>query len=137
MADDFGGTPAAPAGAASAPLEALMIRWTRSLAIVVALVGFSAACHSSTTSPSTVSSLSVTGTAPSVSASPTSQFKATATMSDGTTQDVTSLAVWSSSNTADATVSAAGVVTALAPGSVNVSATYQTLTSSDAIVIGS
>jgi uncharacterized protein YjdB len=75
--------------------------------------------------------------APSVSASPTSQFKATATMSDGTTQDVTSLAVWSSSNTADATVSVAGVVTAIAPGSVSVSATYQTFTSSDAVVIGS
>ena len=114
-----------------------MIRWTRSLAIVVGLAGFAAACGSSTTTPSTLTSLAVTGTAPSVSAGPTAQFKATATMSDGTTQDVTSLAVWSSSNTADATVSATGVVTAVAPGSVSVTATYQNTTGSDAIVIGS
>jgi hypothetical protein len=83
-----------------------------------------------------VSSLSVTGTAPSLSAGPTAQFKATATMLDGTTQDVTSQAIWSSSNTADATV-AAGVVTAVAPGAVSIAATYQNITASDQIIIGS
>ena len=116
-----------------------MIEWKRSLAIVIALAGFAAACGGSSTptTATTVSSLSVTGSAPSLSAGPTSQFKATATMSDGTTQDVTSTAVWSSSNSADATVSATGIVTAVAPGSVTVTATYQSFSASDQIVIGS
>ena len=114
-----------------------MIRWTQLLVVVVGLAGVAAACGGTTTSPSTVSSLSVTGAAPSVSTNPTAQFLATATMSDGTTQDVTSQAVWSSSDPADATVSATGVVTAVAPGPVSVSATYQSITASDQIVIGS
>ena len=118
-----------------------MVRWTRALAIVVALAGFTAACGGATTAPTTVSSLSVTGTAPSLSAGGSSlrlahKAKATATMLDGTTQDVTSQAIWSSSNTADATV-AAGVVTAVAPGAVSIVATYQNITASDQIIIGS
>ena len=116
-----------------------MIGWMRSLGIFVALAGFAAACGGSSTptAATTVSSLSVTGSAPSVSAAPTSQFKAIATMSDGTTQDVTATAVWSSSNSSEAIVSATGIVTAVAPGTVNVSATYQSVTASDQVVIGS
>ena len=119
-----------------------MIEWKRSLGLFVALAGFAAACGGSST-PTTasavtpVSSLAVTGTPPSVSTGATSQFKAIATMSDGTTQDVTSTAVWSSSNLADATVSATGLVTAVAPGTVSILATYQSVTASDQIAIGS
>jgi uncharacterized protein YjdB len=56
-------------------------------------------------------------------------------MSDGTTQDVTGLATWQSSNTAEATVSSTGVVTAIAAGSVAVTATYQSVTGADQITI--
>ena len=43
---------------------------------------------------------------------------------------------WTRSLTADATV-AGGVVTAVAPGAVSISATYQNSTASDQIVVGS
>lgn len=52
------------------------------------------------------------------------QFIATATMSDGTIRIPTAIASWQSSNTAVATVSSAGVVTALSPGTVTITATY-------------
>jgi uncharacterized protein YjdB len=56
-------------------------------------------------------------------------------MSDGTSQDVTSLATWVSSNTANATVSSAGVVTGVADGSgIIITATYQSVTGSFTIV---
>jgi uncharacterized protein YjdB len=59
-----------------------------------------------------------------------------ATMSDGTTQDVSATATWASSNTSDATVSASGAVTAVSPGSVSIQATYQNVTGTDPITIG-
>lgn len=53
----------------------------------------------------------------------TQQLKATATYSDGSTADVTSQVTWNSANSSTASVSTSGLVTAAAPGSVNVSAT--------------
>jgi lipopolysaccharide export system protein LptA len=75
--------------------------------------------------PATVQSVAVSGTAPVVGA--TAQFAAVATMTGGTTQTVTGQATWSSSNTAIATVNASGMVTGVAPGEVDVTATYQTV----------
>src|ERR1035437_8075308 len=91
-----------------------MFRWLTSVVIVVGLALAVVGCASSTSPSATVSSISVTGSTPAVGA--TSQFTVTAKMSDGTTQDVTSLATWQSSNTAVATVaSGTRVVTGVAP----------------------
>jgi Big-like domain-containing protein len=101
-------------------------------AIVVLFVGLAAlgaACGSSTpTAASTVSSVTISGTAPAVGSA--SQFTATATLSDGSTMDVTGLASWSSSDTSDVIVSTSGVVTGVAAGSAIVSATYSSVTGS-------
>ena len=80
-----------------------------------------------------VSSLNVAGAAPAIGA--TAQFTATATMADGSTQDVTNQAAWSSSDSSIATVSSSGMVTGVAAGSVTVAATYQSVSASDAIVL--
>ena len=64
----------------------------------------------------------ITGTPPVVGA--TAQFTAMATLSDGTTLDVTSVSTWVSSNTAEAVVSASGLVTGVSAGTVTVQATY-------------
>jgi hypothetical protein len=56
------------------------------------------------------------------------QMTATAQFSDGSTRDVTIQAQWSSSNTSIATVSATGVLSIIAAGDVDVSATYQGVT---------
>jgi hypothetical protein len=71
----------------------------------------------------TVTSIAVTGTTPAVGGS--TQFAAVATLSNGTTQVVTNQAIWQSSNPTIATVGSAGLVTAVAPGDVEISATYQ------------
>jgi len=57
----------------------------------------------------------------------TTQFSATATLSDGTTVSVTSTASWSSSNGAAAAVNASGAVTGVAAGDADITATYQTV----------
>ena len=96
--------------------------------------GSSSSTSSTPTAPtSTVSSIAVSGTAPAIGA--TAQFAATATMSGGTTQDVTSQSTWSSSNTAVATVSSSGVVTGVAVGETDVTATYQGVSGSTHISV--
>lgn len=72
----------------------------------------------------TVQSVAVSGNL-AVSEGATSQLTATATMSNGSTQDVTGQATWESSNTMIATVSATGLLTAVATGTADISATYQ------------
>jgi hypothetical protein len=113
--------------------EHMRLRRVSVVAVVCGIALFAAACGDSTTAATTVSALSVTGTPPAVGA--TSQFKATATMADGSTQDVTSQASWSSTNAAVATVSSTGLVTGVASGPVTVAATYLTISASDSIAV--
>jgi uncharacterized protein YjdB len=68
----------------------------------------------------------VTGTTPEKEG--TGQFTATATLSDGTKQDVTLTAAWQSSNTLVAIVSSKGVVAVISSGDADIMATYQTVT---------
>jgi hypothetical protein len=56
------------------------------------------------------------------------QLAATAVRSDGTTEDVTSQAQWSSSNSATVRISATGEATALRAGEVTITARYQSRT---------
>lgn len=63
------------------------------------------------------------------------QYNAIASLSDGTTQNVTPMAAWSSSNTAVATVSAGGVVTAVGAGNATVRASYQGFASSPTVTV--
>ena len=91
-------------------------------AILVIVGALLSACHSPTT-PTTTSSIAVTGTVPAVGQ--TSQLLAKATLSNGTSQDVTTQATWSSSNTAIATVSTGGLLKVLQLGGAQITATYQ------------
>jgi hypothetical protein len=71
-----------------------------------------------------VNSLSVTGTSP-MTVGQQAQYTATANMSDGSSPNVTAQSQWASSNPAVATVDANGVVTAVAPGTTTITASYQ------------
>jgi hypothetical protein len=74
-------------------------------------------------------SLSVTPTAPKVAKGLLQQFKATASFTDGTTQDVTALAGWSVKDvtgTRVATINSAGLASAKAVGKARITARYQT-----------
>ena len=65
----------------------------------------------------------------------TLQLSATLVKSDGSSQDITSTAVWTSSDPAKATVSAAGLVSAAGAGSVTITATDGKLKASAAITV--
>ena len=104
--------------------------WIRVIPVVLVAVGLcilAAACGTAT-SPSVVSSVTVTGAAPAVGAS--SQYAAVANMSNGTSEVVTTTATWTSSNADIATVTPGGLVTAIAEGSVSISATFDNITGS-------
>ena len=111
----------------------------RDLILAVAAIAAATACSSNksndapTTPTATVSSVAVAGTAPNVGL--TAQFTATATFSNNTTQSVTSQATWQSSNTAIATVNAAGIVTGVAPGDVDITATFQSVAGRQRITV--
>ena len=105
-------------------------------AFMAVTVAFAAACGSSNSAnpvgPSgqpTVTALDVTGSA-TVTVPQTIQFTATARLSDGTTQNVTTSASWQSSNVAVVTISSLGVVTAVQPGTATITAIYQALSRS-------
>jgi hypothetical protein len=82
---------------------------------------------SPTTGSATVSAVAVTGTTVSTSVV---QMTAMATLTDGTTRDVTSSATWTTSNAAIAVVSTSGRVTILSNGEVDVRASYQNVSGS-------
>lgn len=78
----------------------------------------------------TISSVQVRATGDAsgqLEAGQTRQLAATATLSTGTTSDVTQQATWQSSAPGVASVSPTGLVTAVAEGTVDISATYQSV----------
>ena len=112
----------------------MKIRMFAASVLALTLAVFAAACNNdSSTSASTVSSVVVAGAIPTVGT--TSQFSATANLSSGTSQDVTSVSTWSSSNTSAAIVSATGLVTAVGSGSSVITATYSNVVGSDNITV--
>jgi hypothetical protein len=85
--------------------------------------------------PTSISSVAVTPTNPTISTGTSQQFTAIATYSDGTTQDVTGTATWSSSNTTAATISAGGLATGSRTGSTTISATQSGVTGSTTLTV--
>jgi hypothetical protein len=77
-----------------------------------------------------ITSVSVAAASPSVPGGLTDQFTATGNFSDGTQQNLTLLAAWSSSNTTQATITATGLATGLVPGTPTITASYAGITSS-------
>lgn len=65
----------------------------------------------------------------------TQQLTATLTLSDGSESDVTDSAAWESSDDAVATVSASGLVTAVAVGECTITATAQGKSGTSAITV--
>ena len=81
--------------------------------------------------------VSVSPNPASVSVSATASLKATGTYSDGSTQDLTSSAQWSSSNLSVAVVSASGVATGVAAGTATIAAQSGGLSGSAALTVSS
>lgn len=81
-------------------------------------------------------SIAVTPSNASVPLGTLAQFTATGTYSDGSTQNLTSTVTWSSSNTTTATITAAGVATALTlNGTTTITATSGTVSGSTGLTV--
>ena len=92
-----------------------------------------------TVSNGTLVSLAITPANPTVSKGATQQFTATGTFSDGTTQDITLNAHWSSSSASVATIanapSAGGLATATGVGTTNIGANSGGVTGSTSLTV--
>ncbi len=92
-----------------------------------------------TVNPPIVQSITVTPSNSSVPAGLTAQYTASALYSDQVTRDITTLATWSSSNTAAATISNAagsqGLATGVAVGTTTISASYQSVLGSTGLTV--
>jgi Bacterial Ig-like domain (group 2) len=88
------------------------------------------------TSPNpTVTSLSVTPVNASLALAETLQYAAIATLSDGTTSNVTSSVTWKSSSPAAATISAGGLLTGVASGVSTVSAVLGSVSGATGVTV--
>ena len=84
--------------------------------LVIVMAGLLAGCGGGSTSPPgspVLESIAVTSANAAVPVGTLTQFKATGTYSDKSTQDLTSTVTWTSSNTSVATIAAGGLATAL------------------------
>lgn len=97
------------------------------VSVAIVLSATLAACsNKSTSAPTpTVKGVVVTGNGAFTSKNQTSQLIATANLSDSSSQNVTSTAIWSSSDPAVASVSSTGLVTAISFGTATIGASYQ------------
>lgn len=97
--------------------------------VVAAVLGVSACGSKAPNNPTaTVSSIAVSGTS-AAAVGQTAQLTATATMSDNTTQNVTSTSAWAPATGNIATVSGTGLVTAIAAGTAAITASKDGRTS--------
>ena len=78
-------------------------------------------------SSATLVSISLNPSSPSIQTGATQQFTATGAFSDNTTQNLTSTATWSSSNTGVATIASSGVATGIAVGTTTIKAVSGTI----------
>ena len=92
--------------------------------VVTATVGAVSGNTTVTTTNSSVTSIVVTPVNPTIADGTTQQFTATANFTSGPSQDVTSSAVWSSDTPATATIAAGGLATAVDPGTSQISASF-------------
>jgi 6-phosphogluconolactonase (cycloisomerase 2 family) len=121
--------------------------WFWKVLFVLALGALASACGSSsrsfgeigygtgTTTPATLTSISVEPTNTSLPRGLTRQFTAMAVYSDGTKLDVSSSVTWSSSAATTATITTTGVLTAVNLGATTVSAAIGTVTGSTTLTV--
>ncbi len=104
-------------------------------ASVTATLGSVAQNASITVSAAILESINVTAAQTSFALGFTLQLKATGTYSDGSTQDLTSAAVWTSNNPAVALINSGGLVSGLATGGISATATLQGVSGSLGVTV--
>jgi trimeric autotransporter adhesin len=89
-----------------------------------------------TVTPAAVIAVNVVPATLSISLGSSSQLRALATLSNGTTQDMTGTVAWNSTQPSVATVNVQGDVTGTGKGAAQVSAAFQGMTASTAVNVG-
>src|SRR5207302_7183948 len=87
-----------------------------------------------TVTAATLQSISISATTASIAKGATTQFTATGTFSDGSTQNLTTSVAWASSNASAATISASGLATGTGIGSTNITAAQSGVTSNTLVL---
>jgi uncharacterized protein YjdB len=85
--------------------------------------------------PKNLVSIAVTPVNPSIAKGSKQQFTATGTYSDGSTQDLSSTATWSSSNASVATISGTGLATGVGAGTSTIQAASGSVSSSTSLTV--
>ena len=88
-----------------------------------------------TVTAAVLTSIAVTPVNPSIRKGMTQRFTATGSYSDGSTQNLTSSVVWSSSNTSVATISSTGLASGVGPGSSTIQAVSGSVTGSTTLTV--
>ena len=102
---------------------------------IVAMSGSVTGSTSVSVGPPILVSMSVTPGNPSIAAGQKQQFTATGTFSDASQQDLTSSATWTSSSTGVATISTAGLATAIKQGQSTIEAASGTVNASTTLSV--
>jgi len=104
-------------------------------ATITATSGSVSGTASLTVTGATLVSIAVTPANSTMAPDTTTQFTATATLSDSSTQDVSTVVVWTSSSPAHATINAQGLATGLAAGTTTITATYGAISGSTGLTV--
>jgi trimeric autotransporter adhesin len=104
---------------------------------ITAAVGSAVASVTLTVTNAALVSISVSPSGRTIAPGTKLSFAATGTFSDSTTQNITRDATWASDNTAAATVGSVSLVTGIAPGTANISASLDGVTGSAPLTVNS
>ncbi len=94
-----------------------------SIAVIVGLAGCGGSGRPLSNPSKTIDSIKVSPNAPSIVAGATQQFTATATYSDGSTGNMSSVVTWTSATTTVAAINGSGLATGVAAGTSTITAT--------------
>jgi Bacterial Ig-like domain (group 2) len=116
--------------------KAAIVRIKCALAAILVAGAFGCGGGSDHTSTRTLTAIAIAPTLASIPKGLTQQFTASGTFSDGTTQDLTKSAAWSSSDPTIATIDSSGLATSVAPGIATIIATSAGVSASTALTVG-
>jgi len=102
---------------------------------ITATSGSVSGTASLTVSAATLVSIAVTPASSSMAVGTTKQYTATGTFSDSSSQDITAVAVWTSSTPATATVNAQGLASSVATGSTTIGAAFGSVSGSTGLTV--
>jgi uncharacterized protein YjdB len=122
-------------GVASVSGAGLITAKTPGTSVITASSGTVSGSMTVTVAAATLKSLAVTPANPTVIKGTTQQFTATGTFSDNSTQNLTSSVTWSSGTPATATITGAGLVTAVGAGSSMIQATSGAVSGSTLLTV--